>query len=135
MVEANFGGECSLSVSLSLFLSLSLAQKRAEINERSKRTTTTTTTTTATTTREKELQQRLCFFCRLFVFSFWNFFRNPPKGDTQRSFSSSPFCLVSDLLLLFLLVLLLLKKRVFLPRRILLFCVSTVSFFKKLIGC
>jgi len=103
-----------LSLSLSLSVSLYLSQKRAEINERSERTTTTTT---ATTTRES--YDRVCFLVKNLVFLRIGLFPKSPKGDTQHSLSSSPFCLVSDLLLLFLLFLLVLKKRAFL-RRILL---------------
>ena len=83
-MEANFGGECSLSVSLSLSLSLSLClvslSRAAECNERSKRTTAATTTTTATTPREKELRRKSLFFLTSVCF---HFFRNPPKGDTR----------------------------------------------------
>ena len=118
-MEANFGGECSLSVSLSLSLSLSVClvslSRAAECNERSKRTTAATTTTTATTPREKELRRKSLFFLTSVCFPFSEI----PQKETRAALfiSSSPFCLVSALLLLFLL----LKKSAFL-RRILLLC-------------
>ena len=85
-MEANFGGECSLSVSLSLCLSLSASclslSRSAECNERSKRTTatTTTTTTTATTPREKELRRKSLFFLTSVCFQL---FPKSPKEDTR----------------------------------------------------
>ena len=81
-MEANFGGECSLSVSLSLSLSLvsRLSLSRSRVQREKQTNNSSTTTTTATTPREKELRRKSLFFLTSVCF---HFFRNPPKGDTR----------------------------------------------------
>ena len=110
-------GVFSLCLSLSVSLSLCLVSlsRSAECNERSKRTTATTTTT-ATTPREKELRKSLFFLTSV---CFQLFPKSPKRRHAALFISSSPFCLVSALLLLFLL----LKKRAFLRRILLCACV------------
>ena len=110
-------GVFSLCLSLSLCVCLVSLSRAAECNERSKRATAAaTTTTTATTPREKELRRKSLFFLTSVCLKT---FSEIPQKETRAALflSSSPFCLVSALLLLFLL----LKKSAFL-RRILLLC-------------
>jgi len=117
-MEANFGGECSLSVSLSLSLCvsrLSLSRSRVQREKQTNNSSSSNNNNNNNTKRERVTLKE-------FVFSdvcLFSSFSEIPQKETRAALflSSSPFCLVSALLLLFLL----LKKSAFL-RRILLLC-------------
>ena len=117
-MEANFGGECSLSVSLSLSLSLSLCVSRLSLSrsrvQREKQTNNSSNNNNnGNNTKRERVTTKEFVFSDVCLFSFSEI----PQKETRAALfiSSSPFCLVSALLLLFLL----LKKSAFL-RRILL---------------
>ena len=116
-MEANFGGECSLSVSLSLSLCvsrLSLSRSRVQREKQTNNSNNNNNNNGNNTKRERVTTKEFVFsdVCLFSSFSF-----EIPQKETRAALciSSSPFCLVSALLLLFLL----LKKSAFL-RRILL---------------
>jgi len=119
-MEANFGGECSLSVSLSLSLSLSLCVSRLSLSrsrvQREKQTNNSSNNNNnGNNTKRERVTTKEFVFSDVCLFSFSEI----PQKETRAALfiSSSPFCLVFALLLLFLL----LKKSAFL-RRILLLC-------------
>ena len=129
-MEANFGGECSLSVSLSLSLSLSVclvSLSRSRV-QREKQTNNSNNNNNGNNTKRERVTLKEFVFSDVCLFST---FSEIPQKETRAALfiSSSPFCLVSALLLLFLL----LKKRAFL-RRILLLCARALYPFIKSSG-
>jgi len=130
-MEANFGGECSLSVSLSLSLCvsrLSLSRSRVQREKQTNNSSSSNNNNNNNTKRERVTLKEFVFsdVCLFSSFSF-----EIPQKETRAALciSSSPFCLVSALLLLFLL----LKKSAFL-RRILLLCARVLYPFIKSSG-
>jgi hypothetical protein len=130
-MEANFGGECSLSVSLSLSLCvsrLSLSRSRVQREKQTNNSSSSNNNNNNNTKRERVTLKEFVFsdVCLFSSFSF-----EIPQKETRAALciSSSPFCLVSALLLLFLL----LKKSAFL-RRILLLCARALYPFIKSSG-
>ena len=130
-MEANFGGECSLSVSLSLSLCvsrLSLSRSRVQREKQTNNSSSNNNNNNNNTKRERVTLKEFVFsdVCLFSSFSF-----EIPQKETRAALciSSSPFCLVSALLLLFLL----LKKSAFL-RHILLLCARALYPFIKSSG-
>jgi len=130
-MEANFGGECSLSVSLSLSLCvsrLSLSRSRVQREKQTNNSSSSNNNNNNNTKRERVTLKEFVFsdVCLFSSFSF-----EIPQKETRAALciSSSPFCLVSALLLLFLLF----KKSAFL-RRILLLCARALYPFIKSSG-
>ena len=128
-MEANFGGECSLSVSLSLSLSVSRLSLSLSRVQREKQTNNSNNNNNnGNNTKRERVTLKEFVFSDVCLFST---FSEIPQKETRAALciSSSPFCLVSALLLLFLL----LKKSAFL-RRILLLCACVLYPFIKSSG-
>ena len=129
-MEANFGGECSLSVSLSLSLCVSrLSLSRSRVQREKQTNNSSNNNNNGNNTKRERVTLKEFVFSDVCLFSSFSF--EIPQKETRAALciSSSPFCLVSALLLLFLL----LKKSAFL-RRILLLCARALYPFIKSSG-
>ena len=121
------GSVLSLSLSLSLCVSrLSLSRSRVQ---REKQTNNSSSNNNNNNTKRERVTLKEFVFSDVCLFSSFSF--EIPQKETRAALciSSSPFCLVSALLLLFLL----LKKSAFL-RRILLLCARALYPFIKSSG-